>query len=93
MVQPICNTRVTNNINLSKSIRFHSQFDYYAPKQDAQTRELAMFVLSFGIGKNFLEERLNIGIRAFNVLDSRKTRSISESDTFYIERSSKRYGQ
>ncbi len=82
--------RLTANVNLPKAIRLQARLDYYGAEQRAQTRELATKVLSLGASKSFLNNQLNINIRAFNILDSRNIRTISESDTFRIENSNKR---
>ncbi len=84
--------RVNGNFSLAKDIKLQSTLDYRGPDNSAQTKILPTYVLTFGVSKNFLEDRLNISLRAFNVLDSREIRTISESPDFKIEQSSKRYG-
>jgi hypothetical protein len=51
---------------------------------------LSTYVLSFSASKDFLEDKLNVSLRAYNVLDSRARRSITETENFIIERDVRR---
>ncbi len=84
--------RVNGDFSLVKDIKLQSRLDFRGPNNSAQTNVLPSYVLTFGVSKNFLEDRLTISLRAFNVLDSREIRTISESPDFKIEQRSKRYG-
>ena len=42
--------------------------------------------------KTLLEDKLDISIRAMNILDSRIRESIASTDTYVLESSSRRYG-
>ena len=85
-------TRANANLNLQKGFRLQAMFDYRAPRQDAQTKQLANYTLSFGVQKSFFKDKVNVGVRAFNILDTRKYQTITESENFRIEESSRRYG-
>lgn len=84
--------RLSANIRLPKAVKLQTRFSYWASEQNAQTKELASYDLSFGLSRNFLKDKLNISLRGINVLDSRIRRSISESTDFYVSQSGKRIG-
>lgn len=84
--------RAISNLNILKGLRIQTRFDYWAPENQAQVKYLETYMLSFGLSKNVWKDKLTIGLRADNVLDSRAQRSITQSDTYYIERNSKRVG-
>lgn len=84
--------RANANFNLPKGIRLQTRFDYYAAEKRAQIKQLANHQLTLGLSKNFLNDKLNINLSVYNVLDSRKYHTISESENYRIENNSQRYG-
>lgn len=82
--------RISSNVNLPKGIKWQTQFNYWGAEQRVQTKQLANYVLNFGLSKNFLDDRLNIGFRGYNVLGSRASLTISEYENYTIERDNRR---
>jgi len=82
--------RVSADFRLPKDIRLQSRFDYWSSEKAAQTTQLATYVLSFSGSKDFFGDKLNFSVRAYNVLDSRARRSITETEDFIIEREGRR---
>ena len=80
------------SLRLPANIRFQTQFDYQAPQKTAQVEQLAVHVLTMSIGKGFFDNKLNVGIRAFNILDSYKRVRIISTETNQFEQSSRRNG-
>ncbi len=82
--------RISADFRLPKDINLQSRFDYWSSEKAAQTTQLATYVLSFSGSKNFFDDKLNVSVRAYNVLDSRAQRSITETENFIIERDGRR---
>lgn len=81
---------ISASVNLPKDINAQANFDYWGAEQGAQIRQLSTHVLTLGISKDFFDDKFNFSIRAYNILDSRARRSISESEQFYIEQDARR---
>lgn len=84
--------RVSGNLRLPKDLRLQLYYMYIAPRNEAQVNTLSSSELSAGLSKSFLEDKINLSVRAFNLLDSRIRRSIATTDSYILEQSSRRYG-
>jgi len=82
--------RVSADFRLPKGINLQSRFNYWSSEKGAQTTQLSTYVLSFAGSKDFFGDKLNVSFRAYNVLDSRARRSITETESFIIERDGRR---
>ena len=81
------------NFNFPKGIRLQASIDYRGPRSSAQAENFASHSLSFALSKNFLNNRLSVNLRAFNITDSQIRRSISTGENFKVEATSRRYGE
>ena len=84
--------RVAGNLRLPKELRFQASYMYFAPRNEAQLNHLSSYDLTLGISKTVLEDKLDISARAFNILDSRIRQSVATTDSYILDRSSRRYG-
>lgn len=84
--------RVSSIIGLPKDLDLQIRYDYRGPSQNAQINYLASYNLSFAISKNFMDNKVNINLRASNVLDSRIRRTEVETPTYSFKQSSRRNG-
>ena len=84
--------RLNTDWRLPLGIKLQTRFDYNAPIVNAQTKRLAIYSLNFGLNKNFMKDKLTVSISGFNILNSREYRVIADSEDFYIDQSSRRYG-
>ena len=84
--------RVAANMSLPKDIDFQVRYDYRGPSQNAQINYLASYDLSFAVSKDFLDNKVNVNLRASNVLDSRIRRTEVETPTYSFNQSSRRTG-
>jgi len=82
--------RMSANFRLPKSINLQARFNYWSAERGAQTKQLSTHVLSFGGSKDFFNDKLNVGFRAYNVLNSMARRSVTQTDEFIIEREGRR---
>ncbi len=82
--------RVSADFRLPKGINLQSRFNYWSSEKAAQTTQLSTYVLSFAASKDFFGDKLNVSLRAYNVLDSRASRSITETESFIVERDGRR---
>lgn len=78
--------RAGANLRLPKDFSLQARFNYWGSESLAQSRSLPAYVLSFGASKDFFDDKLNVSVRAYNVLDSRWRHSISEAEDFFLER-------
>ncbi len=65
---------------------------YVAPRNEAQVSTLSFSELSAGLSKSFMEDKIGLSIRAFNLLDSSIRRSVAKTTSYELEQSSRRYG-
>jgi len=86
------NSRLSARISLPSDIQLQTRFSYYGAQKLAQVEYLAASTLSFGISKDFMNDKLNISIQGSNVLNTMKLQAISTGENFTIENSSQRYG-
>lgn len=84
--------RLSARVNLPTDIQLQTRFSYYGGQKLAQFEYLDAYTLSFGVSKDFLNDKLTISIQGRNILNTMKWRTISTSEDFIIENSSQRYG-
>ncbi len=83
--------RLTSSIRLGKT-RARISYQYRGPRKNAQVDYLSSSDLSISIGKSMMNDKLDIGIRASNILDTRTRKSIATDLHYIIEQSARRYG-
>ena len=84
--------RTSAQARLPKELRLQATYLYTAPRNEAQLNYLSYSELSIGASKTIIENKLEVSMRAFNLLDSRIRRSIATTDAYTLEQSSRRYG-
>lgn len=84
--------RFAGNLRLPKDLRIQASYMYNAPRNEAQLRYLSSSDLTVGISKTLIKDKLDISIRAFNLLDSRVWASVATTDDYVLQRRSRRYG-
>ncbi len=84
--------RLSGNLRLPKDLRVQLYYLYVAPRNEAQVSTLSFSELSAGLSKSFMEDKIGLSIRAFNLLDSSIRRSVAKTTSYELEQSSRRYG-
>ncbi len=84
--------RFIKSLRLWKDFQIQTVFDFQGAEQSANIKYLSSHTLSFGLSKNFMKDKINVGFSAFNVLDSRVRRAEIKTATYQIEQRGRRYG-
>lgn len=85
-------TSISAETKLKNDLSFSSRFQYRGKENSPLFETLASSILSFGINKSFLNDRISIGFDAFNVLDTRIQKTVAVDSQYKFEYSSRRYG-
>lgn len=78
-------SRVTSKMELSKLSDFQLSFNYRAPQNSTQGKTLSMYSIDFGVSKQVMKKRGTIVLSVRDLMNSRKRRSITETDNLYYE--------
>ncbi|WP_020536466.1 TonB-dependent receptor domain-containing protein [Lewinella cohaerens] len=84
--------RASANLRLPKDLQVQLYYLYVAPRNEAQVSTLSFSELSAGLSKSFMDDKIGLSIRAFNLLDSSIRRSVAKTTSYELEQSSRRYG-
>jgi len=69
-----------------------TRFRYQGPRKNAQIDFLSTSDLTAGVSTSLFDDKLDVSMWVSNILDTRKWRSIAQSDDYKIEQSSRRTG-
>ena len=84
--------RINSNLRFKDNTRFMVSYSYRGGRKNAQIENLASSDLSLSISRAFFNDKFEVSVRASNVLDTRRYRSITLDENYTIERDSRRSG-
>lgn len=84
--------RTSSDFKLKKKFSLSARYQYRSKELSPLFETLASSALSFGLNKSFLEDKINIGLSAFNVLDTRIQQTVARDPSYDFSYSSRRYG-
>jgi len=70
---------------LIKDVDFQASFNYRAPQESTQGRRKSMYFLDLSAGKDILKRKGSLVASVRDVFNSRKRRSITDTDFLYSE--------
>ena len=85
-------TRLNTNIRLKDNTRFMISYQYRGPQKNAQVDYLSSSDLSLSASRSFFNDQFEVSARAHNILDTRRSRSITQGTDYTIARDSRRTG-
>ncbi len=77
--------QITADFTLPKSIRLQATGNYRSKIKTAQGSNLHNYSVNLGLRKSFLNQKLTASLAVRDLLNSRKRRSVTESDDFFQE--------
>lgn len=79
------NSRLNSKLTLWKEYDAQVSFNYRAPRQDPQGRDLAVYSLDLGMSRDVFKGNGTLTLSVRDLLNSRKRRSITDLEDFYAE--------
>ena len=77
--------RVNSKFALNKKTDFQLSFDYKAPEQTPQGKDLSMYSLNTGFSREVLKGKGTLSFTVNDIFNTRKRRSITDVPDFYSE--------
>ena len=81
----VWSARISSKMTLLKKLDFQTSFNYTGPHDDTQGRTKARYTLDAGLSLDVLKGNGTITLSGRDLLNSRKRRSITETETLYSE--------
>ncbi len=78
-------TRLTSRFTLANSLDAQVRGNYEAPQKTAQGERKALYYMDLSFSKDVLNGRGTINLNVLDVFNSRRMRTITQSETFYTE--------
>lgn len=75
--------RATSMVRFFKKLDFQTGFRYRAPRQTPQGNEKSIFTIDLGMSRDVLKNKGTLTLSVRDLLNSRKRRSVIETDTYY----------
>jgi Outer membrane protein beta-barrel family/CarboxypepD_reg-like domain/TonB-dependent Receptor Plug Domain len=75
-------SRLSVKVTLPANIEWQTNAFYRGPRNNSQTESEGIFSLNLAISKDFLKDNATIGISVSDLLNSRKRKSVTLTDTF-----------
>jgi outer membrane receptor protein involved in Fe transport len=76
-------TRTTSRFTIAKSWNFQASFNYRAPRITPQGRNLSVYSIDLGLSRDFLKGKGTVTANVSDLLNSRKRRSVVETEDYY----------
>lgn len=77
--------RTSLNFVLPQRWRMQLSGNYEAPKVNPQGKTLAVYFADFGMSKDFMKNKATVGLNVNDIFNTRKWRSITQTDEIYAE--------
>lgn len=78
-------TRTTSRMTIAKAWNFQTSFNYRAPRITPQGRDLAFYSVDLGLSKDVFKGKGTFTANVSDLLNTRKRRSIVDTDNYYSE--------
>ena len=75
-------SRLSIKVTLPARIEWQTNAFYRGPRNNSQTESEGIFSINLGVSKDFLKDNATIGISVSDLLNSRKRKSVTLTDTF-----------
>lgn len=75
-------SRLSVKVTLPAKIEWQTNAFYRGPRNNSQTESEGIFSINLGVSKDFLKDNATIGISVSDLLNSRKRKSVTLTDTF-----------
>jgi outer membrane beta-barrel protein/carboxypeptidase-like protein/TonB-dependent receptor-like protein len=75
-------SRLSAKVTLPANIEWQTNAFYRGPRNNSQTESEGIFSLNLAISKDFLKDNATIGVSVSDLLNSRKRKSVTLTDTF-----------
>jgi Outer membrane protein beta-barrel family/CarboxypepD_reg-like domain/TonB-dependent Receptor Plug Domain len=75
-------SRLSAKVTLPAKIEWQTNAFYRGPRNNSQTESKGIFSINLAISKDFLKDNATIGISVSDLLNSRKRKSVTLTDTF-----------
>jgi outer membrane receptor for ferrienterochelin and colicin len=79
--------RQTSRFTLPKKIDLQARTNYEAPQKTVQGRRKSLYYVDFSASKEIFKGNGTINLNILDVFNSRKSRTVTEGETFYSDRS------
>ncbi|SHF79536.1 outer membrane beta-barrel family protein [Pedobacter caeni] len=86
-------TRIGSKMKFPKNLSIESSLNYIGKKQDIQSINKAQYRADIAVSKDLFKDKMSFTLGVINVFDSMVDKRVTNTDTYYLESESRRFGR